>query len=99
MLALARRILEPLVVHREALHQVLDEARGGPLAELRAAVAAHAVADGEDGVEVVVLDLAETWRVPSVRTIRNFRIVASAVELALVEDVLTRCSLMVRDVF
>ena len=50
LLPLARRILQPLVVHGEALHQVLAQARRGPLAELRAAVAAHAVADGEDGV-------------------------------------------------
>jgi hypothetical protein len=49
---------EPLLVHGEALHQVLREARCRPLPELRAAVAADAEADGEDRVEVVVLDLA-----------------------------------------
>lgn len=52
------RVLQPLVVHREALDEELRQARVGPLAELRAAGAADAEADGEDGVEVVVLDLA-----------------------------------------
>ena len=58
LLPLARRVLQPLVVHGEALHQILAQARRGPLAELRAAMAAHAVADGENGVQIVVLDLA-----------------------------------------
>ena len=50
-------LLEPLVVHDEAFQQVLPEALGGPAAELGAAEGADAVADGEDGVEVVVGDL------------------------------------------
>ena len=57
LLALARRVLEPLVVHGETLHQILVQAPDGPLAELRAPVAAHAKTDREDGVQVVVLNL------------------------------------------
>jgi len=45
--------LEALVVHREALDQVLAQPFGGPAPELGAAVGAHAVADGDDHVEVV----------------------------------------------
>ena len=56
--ALARRVLQPLVVHGEALHQVLAQARRGPLPELRAAVTADAVADGKDGFQTVVFDVA-----------------------------------------
>ncbi len=56
-LAGAGRIFEAFVVHGEALHQVLGEACGGPLAELCAAMAADAVANGEDGGEGVVFDL------------------------------------------
>jgi hypothetical protein len=52
------RVLEPLVVHREALDQVLGQAGGRPLAKLRASRTAHAVANSDDGVEVVELDLA-----------------------------------------
>jgi hypothetical protein len=48
------RILEPLVVHGEALHQVLAEQCRRPLPELRASVASDAEADSEDRVEVVV---------------------------------------------
>jgi hypothetical protein len=58
------RVLEPLVVHCEALDQVFGEARGGPLAELGAAVAADAEADGEDGVEGVVLDFTGNRAIP-----------------------------------
>lgn len=50
------RVLEPLVVHREALDQVLLEALGRPAAELGAAGGADAESDGEDNGEVVVLD-------------------------------------------
>jgi hypothetical protein len=39
-------------VEDEALDQILADARRGPLAELGAAGGAHAVADGEDHVEV-----------------------------------------------
>src|SRR5262249_15070848 len=49
------RVLQPLVVHREALDQVLGQPRVGPLAELRAAMAADAETDDEDGGERVVL--------------------------------------------
>ncbi len=53
-LAFAGGIFEAFVVHDEALHQVFGEAGGGPLAELGAAMAADAVADGEDGGEGVM---------------------------------------------
>ena len=43
---------------REALLEVLAEARRRPLAELRAALAAHAVADGQHRRQGVVFDLA-----------------------------------------
>lgn len=49
--------LDALVVEGEALDQQLGKARGGPLAEGGPARGADAVADGEDGVERVVLDL------------------------------------------
>ena len=52
------RVLEALVVHDEALYEVLPEARGRPLAELGAAAAANAVANRDDHLEVVVLDFA-----------------------------------------
>ena len=42
------RILEPLIVHDEALHQIFLQVSGGPLAELDAAWRADAVADGEN---------------------------------------------------
>ena len=49
-------MLEALVVEGEALDEQFGQARGGPLAERGAAGGADAVADGEDGVEVVVVD-------------------------------------------
>ena len=51
----AARIFEALVVHDEAFDEVFLEMGGRPLAELGAAKAADAVADGEDEVEVVEL--------------------------------------------
>ena len=53
----ARRVFKPLVVHGEALEQILAQTFGGPLTELRTAPAAHAEADGKDGGEAVMLDL------------------------------------------
>ena len=53
-----RWVLQPLVVHGEALHQVLGEVCRGPLPELRAPVATDAEADGEDRIEVVVVQAA-----------------------------------------
>ena len=49
------RVLEPLVVHGEALAEVFLQPGHGPLPELGAALAADAEADGEDGIEVVVV--------------------------------------------
>jgi hypothetical protein len=48
---------QSFVVQGEALDDVLAEPLRGPDAELRAAMGLHAVADGDDDVEVVVLDL------------------------------------------
>ena len=87
MLAVAGRILQPLVVHGEALHQVLGQARRGPLAELGAAVAADAVADGEDGFEVVVVDVAGDLAGALLANYPEIPDSCSAVELALVVDV------------
>ena len=53
-----RRVLQPLVVQRESLDQILTQPLGGPAAELGAARRAYAVADSQDGVEVVVVDVA-----------------------------------------
>lgn len=50
--------LQALVVEREALDDVLAEALRRPDTKLRAPVGLHAVADGDDHVEVELLDLA-----------------------------------------
>ena len=71
----AGRVLEALVVHGEAFDEVFAETCGGPLAELRAARCSYAVADGEDGGEAVVLNLAGDLACAFGRTIRNFRMV------------------------
>ena len=52
----AGRVLEALVVEDEALDDELAEVGGRPLAELDAARGAHAVADGEDHRQAVVLE-------------------------------------------
>jgi hypothetical protein len=52
------RILEPLVLHRETLDQILREHRGGPLAKLHGPRGGHAVPDRQDHIQVVDLDLA-----------------------------------------
>lgn len=50
-----RWVLEPLVVEHEALHDVFPQPLCGPNAELRASLRLHPVADGENGIQVVVL--------------------------------------------
>lgn len=50
---IARRVLQTFVVHRETLHDVFPKALGGPDAELGAALRLHAVAHGNDDIEVV----------------------------------------------
>ena len=50
------RVLEPLVVHRESLDQVLPQSLRRPAAELRAAWRANPVADGQNGIQAVMLD-------------------------------------------
>lgn len=50
-------MLEPFVVEGKALDQVFAEDVGGPDAKARGLVAVDAVPDGDDGIEVVVLDL------------------------------------------
>ncbi len=49
-------MLESLVVEGEPLDQELAEARRGPLAKLCSTLRSDPVADGEDGVEAVVID-------------------------------------------
>ena len=49
-------LLQPLVIEHEALDEVFPEPFGCPPAELGAPVGADPVADGEDHVEVVVVD-------------------------------------------
>ena len=61
LLPFARRVLEPFVVHGEALHQILIQAPDRPLPELRAPVAADAETDRENGVQVIVLDLSRDF--------------------------------------
>jgi len=51
------RVLEPLVVEREPLDDVLAQALRGPDAELRAPMGFRAVPDRDDDVEIEVLDL------------------------------------------
>ena len=51
----ATRLLQPLVIHREALHDVFPQPLRGSDAELRAALGFHAVADGDDDIQIVVL--------------------------------------------
>jgi hypothetical protein len=50
----AASLLEPLVVQRESLDQVLPQALGSPDAKLRAAMALDTITDRDDDVEVVV---------------------------------------------
>ena len=50
------RILQPLVVHRKALYEVLAQPLGGPAAELHPARGADSVANGEDGVQTIVFN-------------------------------------------
>ena len=50
--------LQPLVVEHEPLDDELLEGLGGPDAELGGPGAVDPIADGDDGVEVVVVDLA-----------------------------------------
>ena len=66
-----------LIVEDESLFQIFTKACRGPLAKLRASKTANAVTDRQDGLKGVVLYFAVAPRFPSVRTIRNFRIVAS----------------------
>ena len=50
-------LLQALVVQHEPLDDELPERFRGPDAELRGLVAVDPVADGDDGVEIVVLSL------------------------------------------
>ena len=57
--------LDALIVQREALDQQFAEPGRGPLPELGAARRTHAVADGQNHVEVVVLHQAPNLPEPS----------------------------------
>ena len=48
-------ILQPPVIHDEALDEMLRQRGRGPAAKLRAAGAAHAASDSEDGIQAVEL--------------------------------------------
>ncbi len=48
--------LEPLVVEREPFDKILAQSGGRPLAELGPPRTADAVADGEDHLQIVVVD-------------------------------------------
>jgi hypothetical protein len=54
---LARRILQPLIVHREPLHDVFPQPLRRPDPELRPPQRFHPVAHGDDDIEVVELDV------------------------------------------
>ena len=98
LLPLARRVLQPLVVHREPLHDVFPQPLRGPDAELRAAQRSHPVAHGDDDIQVVDVRLAYsspsasvskdsvTIRTVAVRAIRPRRRCSSDVQA----DVLLR---------
>ena len=58
LLALARRILQPLIVEDKALYDVFPQQSGGPDAETGGQRAFHSVAHGNSSVEIV-----ETGRV------------------------------------
>lgn len=77
----------PLVVHGDALNQILRQARVGPSAELRAAGAPHAEADGENRLEVVVLDLAGDRAMAFGSNYPEWPDGCRAAQLSLVEDV------------
>ena len=53
-LPLARRIFQPFVIHREALDDVFIQPLRRPNAKLRATRRFHAVANGNDGVQIVM---------------------------------------------
>lgn len=58
LLAGTGRVLEPFVVHGEALEQIFAQAFGRPLAELGAAMTADAVAHRKNNGKIVVENLA-----------------------------------------
>jgi hypothetical protein len=58
------RVLEPLVVHGEALDEVLVEALDRPLPELGAPVAPHPEAHGDDAGQVVVPEASPDLPLP-----------------------------------
>lgn len=60
------RSLQALVIHDEALDQILLEVGGGPLAEVGTAWLLHPVVNGHDQVEVESLTVRLTWRLLSV---------------------------------
>jgi hypothetical protein len=55
-IAPAAKVLQPGVVHSEALDQILTEPFGGPDAELRRHAGTHSIAQRDDHVEIVELD-------------------------------------------
>jgi hypothetical protein len=87
LLPLARRILEPLVVHREPFHQILAQAGRGPLAELGAAMAADAITNSEDGFEIVVFNIPRHLPISLLPNHPEFPDGCLPAQLALIEDI------------
>src|SRR5665647_1534527 len=87
LLPLARRVFQPLVIHGEALHQVLVQARGGPLAELRTPMAADAETHRDDRVQIVVLHLAADLTCTLLPNYPEFPDSCLPVQLAFLENV------------
>jgi len=51
-------MLQPRLVDSEALNEVLAQRIGGPDAELRAALGIDAIADADDGIEIIMSEAA-----------------------------------------
>lgn len=49
---------QALLVQGVPLHQIVFQALGGPLAELDGALGTHPVAHGDNGIQVVMLEIA-----------------------------------------
>ncbi len=82
------RVLEPLVVHRESLDQVLPQPLRRPAAELRTARRAYSVADGQNCIQAVMLDQAANLAVSLTANYPEFPDSCLRVQLTFLQDVL-----------
>src|SRR5690606_24300093 len=78
---------QPLVVQHCALDEVLAEDRGSPAAELSSTWPLHAVAHGEDGVEVEVLHIPSDLATAFLTNCQGFLDSCPFVEFAFRKDV------------